>query len=295
LKASWRVAMARKIVWATDFSETSRYVGSFLLAVSKKSETEILLLHVFPDIAEMYGPFIPQTANIIALWESAKEKAEKTLESWAKEWKEKGLNLTPKLVIGSPVEETIREAVRFQASCIAVGTKGLTGLKGLLLGSFAKSLLRTSPVPVLTLRFPHVKLEKILVPVDLSPATDFVLKYLPKIEDLGKITLYHAVVVDFFMEEEEKEELRRRILEEMPRYPGADVVVDIVYNRSLDIVQAIVDYAEKNRYDLIVQTSHGRSGIEKVIFGSVAEGVITRSHVPVLTLNMKTMKAELLR
>ncbi len=282
--------MARKIVWATDFSENSKYVGSFLKAVSRKDETEVLLLHVFPDIPEMYGPFVPQTPNIVSTWEGARERAELTLKKWAEEWKAKGLNLTPKLVIGTPVDDTIREAVRYKADCIAVGTRGLSGIKGFIVGSFAKDLLRSSPIPVLTVRFPHVKLEKILVPVDLSPATEFVLKYLPKIENLGKITLYHAVVVDFFMEKEEEEELRSKIMEDMPKYPGAEVVVDVVYNRALDVPQTIVDYAERNHYDLIVQTSHGRSGIEKVIFGSVAEGVISRSHVPVLTLNMKTMK-----
>jgi len=282
--------MARKIVWATDFSENSKYVGSFLKAVSQKDETEVLLLHVFPDIPEMYGPFVPQTPNIISAWEGARERAEVALKRWAEEWRSRGLNLTPKLVIGTPVDDTIREAVRYKADCIAVGTRGLSGIKGFIVGSFAKDLLRSSPIPVLTVRFPHVKLEKILVPVDLSPATEFVLKYLPKIEKLGKITLYHAVVVDFFMEKEEEEELRSKIMEDMPKYPGAEVVVDVVYNRALDVPQTIVDYAERNHYDLIVQTSHGRSGIEKVIFGSVAEGVISRSHVPVLTLNMKTMK-----
>ena len=289
------MSMARKIVWATDFSENSKYVGSFLKAVSKKDDVEVLLLHVFPDIPEMYGPFVPQTPSIVSAWEGARERAEATLKRWENEWKSKGLNLTAKLVVGSPVEDTKREAVRFGASCIAVGTRGISGIKGFIVGSFAKDLLRTSPVPVLTVRFPHVKLERILVPVDLSPATDFVLKYLPKIEGLGKVTLYHAVVVDFFMERDEIEELKEKIMKDMPQYPGAEVVVDVVYNRALDVPQTIVDYAERHHYDLILQTSHGRSGIEKVIFGSVAEGVISRSHVPVLTLNMRTMSPELLK
>jgi len=103
------------------------------------------------------------------------------------------------------------------------------------------------------------------------------------------------VVVDFFMERDEIEELKEKIMKDMPQYPGAEVVVDVVYNRALDVPQTIVDYAERHHYDLILQTSHGRSGIEKVIFGSVAEGVISRSHVPVLTLNMRTMSPELLK
>ncbi|NPB02999.1 MAG: universal stress protein [Thermotogae bacterium] len=287
--------MKRRIVWATDFSNYSRSIGTFLKVISEKEETEILLLHVFPDIATMYGPFIPQTPNIISAWEEAREKAEKELKRWESEWKRKGLNLTAHLAIGKPVEQTIREAVKFRAGCIAVGTRGVSGFRAFIVGSFAKDLLHASPIPVLTVRLPHIKLQRILVPIDFSKATDFVLKYLPKIESLGKITLFHAVVVDFPLSDSEKKEMEQSVLERMPDYPNAEKEVYVVYDRALDIVGAITSYAERRKYDLIVQTSHGRGGIEKVIFGSVAEGVIARSRIPVLTLNMRTMKVELLR
>jgi nucleotide-binding universal stress UspA family protein len=63
-------------------------------------------------------------------------------------------------------------------------------------------------------------------------------------------------------------------------------VVEVSFSPNLDYAGAIVDYAERNHYDLIVIGSHGRTGIRKVIFGSVAEGVISRSHLPVLTINI---------
>lgn len=284
----------KRVVWATDFSDNSRYVGGFLKAVSRKEETEVLLLHVFPDIVGMYGPFIPQTPNVVSTWESARERAEVALKNWLREWEMEGLNVQAKLVVGTPKEEIVREALRFKADWIAVGTRGLSGIKGFLVGSLAKALLHDSPIPVLTVRFPHVKMERILVPVDLSSATEKVIKYLPKLRSLGEITLYHAVVIDFYMEREEKEEWKEKILKEMPRIDGVKTVVDIAYHRHLDVSEVIVKYAERNRYDLILITSHGRTGIEKVIFGSVAEGVITKSHVPVLTLNLRTLSPAIL-
>lgn len=45
---------------------------------------------------------------------------------------------------------------------------------------------------------------------------------------------------------------------------------------------AIVDAARVNRADLIVMTSHGRSGIGRLIFGSVAEAVLRGSRLPIL-------------
>lgn len=45
--------------------------------------------------------------------------------------------------------------------------------------------------------------------------------------------------------------------------------------------RAIVDYGEENDFDHIVMGSHGRSGVSRILLGSVAESVVRRSPVPV--------------
>ncbi len=280
----------KKVVFATDFSENSGYVSSFLKAISLREELEILLLHVFPDIYGMYGPFISQFAGIITSWERAKSRAEQMLSDWEGRLRAMGFKVSSTMLIGDPVSETLKEAEVFKADLIAVGTRGFSGFKGFLIGSFAKSLLHMSPIPVLTLRFPHSKLDKILVPVDLSSSTDTLIRYLTSIENWGEITIYHAVVVDFILDNREREEYRRQILNELPTFKNAQRVVEVEYSPTLDYAGVIVNFAERNHYDVIVLTSHGRSGIQKVIFGSVAESIISRSHVPVLTLNVRHFK-----
>lgn len=52
-----------------------------------------------------------------------------------------------------------------------------------------------------------------------------------------------------------------------------------------DIVEEILNYAKGAGIDLIVMGTHGRKGLEKVMFGSVAEGVVKRAGCPVLTIN----------
>ena len=59
------------------------------------------------------------------------------------------------------------------------------------------------------------------------------------------------------------------------------VKTDVVIGVS-SIVKDIVGYAEKNRIDMIVIGSRGLSGIKKILLGSVASGVVTYSHCPVL-------------
>jgi nucleotide-binding universal stress UspA family protein len=56
-----------------------------------------------------------------------------------------------------------------------------------------------------------------------------------------------------------------------------DVLVDIS-----SVVKEIVDYAHKNKLDMIVVGSRGLSGIKKMLLGSVVSGVVTYAHCPVL-------------
>jgi len=48
------------------------------------------------------------------------------------------------------------------------------------------------------------------------------------------------------------------------------------------VAEAIIDYVEKNDMDLIVLTTHGYTGLKKLMFGSVALEVLHSSHVPIL-------------
>lgn len=49
-------------------------------------------------------------------------------------------------------------------------------------------------------------------------------------------------------------------------------------------IAAIVEYAGANACDLIVMGSHGRSGIQRALLGSVAEGVLRHAEVPVMVI-----------
>jgi nucleotide-binding universal stress UspA family protein len=49
----------------------------------------------------------------------------------------------------------------------------------------------------------------------------------------------------------------------------------------------IIDYAQENECDVIVMGTHGRSGVDRLLLGSVAERVVRSSPVPVLTINVE--------
>ncbi len=143
-----------------------------------------------------------------------------------------------------------------------------------------------------------VDVKKILFPVDFYESA---LKILPVVklmaEKLGaKIELIHVVrgSSDFvgyemgtawyanFEDELIKggEKAMDRFVEE--KLAGLDVDKAVAVG---DAAEEIIKYADKTGADMIIIGTHGRKGMEKILFGSVAAGVVKGAHCPVLTVN----------
>lgn len=67
-------------------------------------------------------------------------------------------------------------------------------------------------------------------------------------------------------------------------FQGVDVEAEVVVGYA---TEEIIAAAEKYHADLIIMGTHGRKGIDRILFGSVAEKVVTQSKVPVLTVRPK--------
>ncbi|MPZ49155.1 MAG: hypothetical protein GEU75_07630 [Dehalococcoidia bacterium] len=70
---------------------------------------------------------------------------------------------------------------------------------------------------------------------------------------------------------------------------GSDIEALVVEG---DAAQVIVEMAEQHKVGLIVMSSHGRGGLGRLVFGSVADAVLRQSHVPVLLLRLEDEKKD---
>lgn len=136
---------------------------------------------------------------------------------------------------------------------------------------------------------------RVLVPIDGSPAADAALDHaLERFAD-GEIVVLHVIDVDEpdgslrqrLLDEAVDEQRRRgeetadRVLEDARRRAdraGAEITAVIAFGRPARRTAA---YAEENDIDRIVVGSHGRSGISRLLLGSVSEAVVQRSQIPV--------------
>jgi len=140
--------------------------------------------------------------------------------------------------------------------------------------------------------------ENILVPFDLSSPSNQAFKVALDIAQKynSKLTLLTCVEGDawhhkFYDSRADSELLKKQTkaakkfmekLEESANKAGVKIKLQII--KSSSVVKDITTFAKSRKIDLIVMNSHGRTGLDKLILGSVANGVIQRSTIPVLLL-----------
>ena len=140
--------------------------------------------------------------------------------------------------------------------------------------------------------------ENILVPFDLSSTSNQSFKIALDIAQKynSKVILLTCVEGDawhhkFYDARADSELLKKQSkvakkymekLEDLAKKSGIQVKLQII--KSTSVVKDITTYAKSRKMDLIVMSSHGRTGLDKLILGSVANGVIQRSSIPVLLI-----------
>jgi nucleotide-binding universal stress UspA family protein len=145
-----------------------------------------------------------------------------------------------------------------------------------------------------------MSMKKILVAVDGSkPATHAAHKAIELAKSLrAGLTILYIVSPPTYIdlgyanvgrmneiESKEKKHAQRLVDKAKNNAIQNDIPVETsVLIRYTSVVKSIIEYAEKNKIDLIVVGSRGMSGFKKMLLGSVASGVVTYAHCPVLVV-----------
>jgi nucleotide-binding universal stress UspA family protein len=139
--------------------------------------------------------------------------------------------------------------------------------------------------------------KKILCPVDFSKFTSEVVTYAASMAKQYGAELHMLHVIpnltyftpyESFLTPENLVAMEKNIQDEVDRDFGrilsrVDIDAKKVVRTGVAFVE-IIDYAKSEGMDLIVMGTHGRSGIEHILIGNVAEKVVRKSPCPVMTI-----------
>jgi nucleotide-binding universal stress UspA family protein len=140
-----------------------------------------------------------------------------------------------------------------------------------------------------------MEIKKILVPVDFSDNSKKVLEAAGYFSDKCQAETHVVFVVQSFDDysgffvphmpvAKFEEEMVQAAEQKMDKFleDQQNVEAKVLVG---DVAEEIIRHAEESKMDMIIMGTHGYKGLEKVMFGSVAEKVVRSSPCPVLTIN----------
>lgn len=289
----------RHIVVGTDFSPAAASAAAWAASLAWVHGAHLTLVHA----VRLPGPAPDFVAPSADFGSSVQEAARARLEEAANELARSGLEVHPRLVEGAPVAALLDVAREIRADLLVVGTRGLSGLPQLLLGSTAARLVEHAECPVLTTHGEAVrdpsKIRAVLVPTDFSPdsraAAELAVHLLKAESDARRLILLHAFHLPIEYSAYGGVPVSPALLEEARIHAEAELRAqrDELAALGMEIetravagepASSICALAEAEDIDLIVMGTVGRTGAARWIVGSTAERVMQRSHCPVVTL-----------
>ena len=207
-----------------------------------------------------------------------------------------GVDVTTAVVQGGP-SRTIREYVEDrEVDLVVMGTRGQRTVERIILGSVTERVLRSSQVPVLVVppdsdrEYPP---EQVLVGTDGSDGsaaavTESLEICAARTSELHALSVVESTLLGFDVRSSTLAEERERRDEDLlssVRDQAAERGIDVETTiEEGDVVETLNDYVAEHGIDLVVVGTHGRTGIDHRLLGSVTENLMRSASVPVLSV-----------
>lgn len=254
--------------------------------------------HAFAVVAKQVRADYRRSILLVALDRTAEFVAQGAARAMARRWPDAEV----RVVDAPPVDAIVREAARRRADVIVMGWRGHGAVRRLLTGSVSRGVVRRAPCAVLVVRRALRDVRHMVVGFDNSAHARRAVELISSLSPPrgGRVSLFTAVdtmrvpfqamvppdtraAVSVEMTRINKECLARahqaldRAASTLTR---AGWKVDRVITTGAPLGDLLATVAKK-RTDLVVVGARGVTGVRHLLLGSVAEGALNRSSVPV--------------
>jgi nucleotide-binding universal stress UspA family protein len=291
--------MYHNLMIPLDGSAFGEYALPLALGIARRSSASLQLVHVYTPPAQARAEAQPSNRERIQAYLT--DLAACLSSRWE-------VPVSTAVLDGRAAEQLYAHAIAIGADLVVMTTHGYGALSRMWMGSVADTLLRRLPMPILLTRPRDQALDlleevheeiftQVLVPLDGSAQAEEILE--PMLA-LGrpfeaKYTLVQAIsppVLGYApaaqavaLDEQILEQWRLAAQEYLAqlaqrlRDQGHQVDTHILVGPP---AMAILDYSYAHPIDLIAMATHGRSGVARMLLGSVADKVARGAGVPVL-------------
>jgi nucleotide-binding universal stress UspA family protein len=282
------------IVIATDGSPAAKAAVATAVQFPWPDGTQ-----AFAVVAKQVRGDYRRSILLAALDRSAEFVAQGAARAVARRWPDADV----RVIDAAPVDAIVREAARRRADVIVMGWRGHGAVRRLLTGSVSRGVVRRAPCAVLVVRRALRNVRHMVVGVDGSAHAGRAVELISSLNHPrgGRVSLFTAVdtmhvpsqalvppdtraAVSAEVARINKERLAgaHKALDRAARtLTRAGWKVDRVITTGAPLRDLLATVAKK-RTDLVVVGAKGVTGVRHLLLGSVAEGALNRSPVPVL-------------
>jgi nucleotide-binding universal stress UspA family protein len=283
-----------------DGSPLARRALPYAATLARAMNEGVELLAVSERLG--YGPEARRLESLI------EEGLHAHLHTVAEELRTAGLAVETAVRSGDPADTILGHAEKVRARAVVMTTRGHSGVTRWLIGGVADKVMRTAPCPVLLARPggpeaqpPAWQPRRIMVPLDGSPASEDALApayelaaavgaavALVRVQpySAARLAIFGSHVLDVARMDEIDAHNAAAYLERVAAAAPAGIEVETAVPRG-DPAEQLIEYAERDDVDLVVMTSHGRAGVQRMMLGSVADRLI-RHGLPAYVIRTTT-------
>jgi nucleotide-binding universal stress UspA family protein len=283
-----------------DFSPTSDAALRRAVGLAKAAAGRIHLLHAYAWPVRGVMPY--DMAIPAGVSDGIRAGIEEKLEELRAGVEREGVRATAEASPDLPLDAIVGTAEKLGAGLVVMGTRGLTGIKHVVLGSVAERTVRLAPCPVLAVKEDDGggAIGRILAATDFSPAGDHACAvgaslakqlgaelHLAHAFDipLTMVTPYEITIPDGLIRDSRA--AARKKLDAAAAALRSHGVEPATHLTEVPAAPALADLAREISAGLLVLGTRGHTGLKHVLLGSVAERTLRLAPCPVLTVKQK--------
>ena len=286
----------RSILFPTDGSTCAEYAHAHANFLAEQFDADLHVVHVVEDQINT----LANLSELVDIDEAdVLEQLRLPLPEAVKESSD-GRVHRKTLTDPSVAEGVMAYAADHDVDLIVMGTHGRRGMDRMLMGSVAEEVVRLSDCPTLTVcgtrqPEPNRDINRVLVPMGLSTHTDALFDHATAIAATygAQLDLIHVIEqsslpsvyeVDAAIDEVAVEERVQTALNAYVQQAASDGVEATGTVHHGHPAAVILDRVDHDPDDHVTIATHGRTGLKRLLMGSVAEKVVRMASCPVFTV-----------
>lgn len=265
-----------KLMVCTDGSEGGNNAVAVTLELAKACGSQVYVVQALEIVAEFQAVMPDLRCALV-------EEGQRNMQLIEAASAKLGVPIQPLLPVGpQPYAAIVAEIEKNAPDLVIMGRRGKHGLAALFMGSVTARVIGHSPVNVLVVpRGGSIGFQRILVASDGSPHSEVTWELALAMAKQAGSQLIAVAVAE---EEGDIIEAKALVHKMLTAANLAGMPLKGVSPQGVAPDAGIIQQAIKNEVDLIIMGSHGRTGLKRLLMGSVTERVIGQAPCPVLVV-----------